>query len=94
MIVSELISLLQSMPADARVIVQGYEGGFDDVKGVAAMPIIANGGYRVVGGNEGWGGPYSPRLDGMEGEHIEADVEQGSDPDFEEAVLLKSGRAR
>lgn len=94
MTVSELVSLLQSMPPGARVIVQGYEGGFDDVKGVAAAPIIVNGGYRIVGGNEGWGGPYSPRLDGMEGEHVEASGEQRSDPDFEEAVLLESSRAR
>jgi hypothetical protein len=92
--VSELVSLLQSMPADARVIVRGYEGGFDDVMGVVAKSIIANGGYRAVGGREGWGGPYCPRLEGMEGEHIEAAAGQRADPDFEGAVFLESNRAR
>ena len=31
MTVSELISLLRSYPADLRVVVDGYEDGFDDL---------------------------------------------------------------
>jgi hypothetical protein len=90
--VADLITLLQTFPPVARVIVAGYEGGFDDVTGAQLRPIIANGGYRV---QEGWGGGLdSPREDGMEGEHTEATAADRDDPDYIEAVYLTSNHAR
>ncbi|CAB3805388.1 hypothetical protein LMG28614_06197 [Paraburkholderia ultramafica] len=87
-----LIEHLNSLPADARVIVEGYEGGFDDVLGAQLRPIIANGGYRE---QEGFGGSrYLPRDNGMEGEHTEASATERDDPDYEEAVYLEARRAR
>ncbi|AVR08995.1 hypothetical protein A8H31_15970 [Burkholderia thailandensis] len=73
------------------MIVNGYEGGFDDVLGAQLRPIIVNGGFRQ---HDSWGGPYSPRDNGMEGEHAEASATDRDDPDYEEAVFLESRRAR
>jgi hypothetical protein len=92
MTVIELIAVLQGLPPHARVVTHGYEGGFDDVTGAQLRPIIVNGGYRV---QDGWGGGfYSPREDGMEGEHTEATAADRSDPDYAEAVYLTSNHAR
>lgn len=89
--VRDLIAQLNTLPPDARVIVKGYEGGFDDVLGAQLRPIIANGGYRE---HEGFGGSrYSPRDNGMEGEHTEASATDRDDPDYEEAVYLEARRA-
>lgn len=38
--VKELISLLSQMPADADVVVKGYEGGVDDVTDVTLVRIL------------------------------------------------------
>lgn len=40
MTVSELIAALQSYPPDARVIVLGYESGYDDVTEVREINIV------------------------------------------------------
>ncbi len=40
MIVSELIAALQSYPPDARVVVLGYETGYDDVTEVREIHIV------------------------------------------------------
>lgn len=37
--VAELIDILRSYPAEARVVVQGYEFGFDDITSVARQPL-------------------------------------------------------
>jgi hypothetical protein len=37
--VAELIEILRSYPADARVVVQGYEFGFDDITSIAQQPL-------------------------------------------------------
>jgi hypothetical protein len=37
--VDELIALLSQMPADATVVVKGYEGGVDDVMDVTLLQI-------------------------------------------------------
>lgn len=37
--VAELIERLRSYPADARVVVQGYEFGYDDITSVARQPL-------------------------------------------------------
>ena len=42
MTVSELIAQLQQYPEDMRVIVDGYEGGYDDIKSVHTIPIMVN----------------------------------------------------
>lgn len=52
MTVAELIAELQQYPSTARVIVDGYEGGYDDVAGVRACPI------RVHVHREGYFGPH------------------------------------
>jgi hypothetical protein len=40
--IAELIEKLREFPQDARVIVNGYEGGYEDVTGVNAIPIKLN----------------------------------------------------
>jgi hypothetical protein len=40
MTVSELIAALQSYPPDTRVVVLGYETGYDDVTEVRAIHIV------------------------------------------------------
>ncbi|XYJ88730.1 hypothetical protein AEMCBJ_14610 [Cupriavidus necator] len=37
--VAELIEVLRGYPADARVVVQGYEFGYDDIASVARQPL-------------------------------------------------------
>jgi hypothetical protein len=93
--VRALIAQLNTLPPDARVIVEGYEGGFDDVLGAELRPIIADGGYRITGKKgEGLGaGHWTPR-DCYEGEHTEAAADDRDDPDYAEAVYLEARRAR
>lgn len=40
--VSESIDALKMMPADAQVLVQGYESGFDDIARLEERPVIKN----------------------------------------------------
>jgi hypothetical protein len=40
MTVSELITTLQSYPPDARVMVLGYESGYDDITKVKEIAIL------------------------------------------------------
>lgn len=42
MIIEELIQQLQRYPKNSRVIVQGYEGGYDDVTIVREISIQPN----------------------------------------------------
>lgn len=42
MTVAELIAKLQTCPQDARVIVNGYEGGYCDVEATTPCPIKLN----------------------------------------------------
>jgi hypothetical protein len=42
MTVGELIEKLQAMPQDARVVVDGYEGGVDDAADPALVTIALN----------------------------------------------------
>lgn len=52
MTVKELLDELKHFPEQARVIVGGYEGGFDDATGAIAQPIVVGGGHRM---RPGWG---------------------------------------
>lgn len=74
--VSELISQLQAMPQDMRVIVEGYEGGYDDI----ALPLlwipVAIGKTSSYCGAHGDPGPPS----------------FGETYPIEQCVLLSSGR--
>ncbi len=67
--VAELIEILRSYPEDARVVVQGYEFGFDDITSTARQPLSigANlnprpglGGAQVVPAEYGAGAHDSP----------------------------------
>ena len=40
--VAQLVKLLQSQPQDMRVVVDGYEGGYSDVKPLIQIPISLN----------------------------------------------------
>lgn len=40
--VSKLIALLQTLPQNARVVVSGYEDGYDDVGGAEPVRINLN----------------------------------------------------
>lgn len=42
MTVAELIAKLQELPQDARVVIDGYEGGVEDVAQVSMAPILVN----------------------------------------------------
>jgi hypothetical protein len=42
MTVQELIQTLANYPGDARVVVQGYEGGYDAVSSVRSLMIRSN----------------------------------------------------
>lgn len=53
MTVSELIAALQSYPPDTRVVVLGYETGYDDVAEVREIHIVPE-------GNPAW---YNGRYD-------------------------------
>src|ERR1700682_3455291 len=46
MTVAERIAVLQTLPPDARVIVQGYESGFNDATGAVLQPVILHGGHQ------------------------------------------------
>ena len=54
--VCELISLLQEQPGERRVIVDGYEGGYDDAEVAEERPIKlnANGDTSRFGPHEEW----------------------------------------
>ena len=42
MTASELIKLLSKYPRDARVVLDGYEGGLDDVVDIEPIPLHEN----------------------------------------------------
>ncbi len=42
MIIAEFIEKLQDYPQDTRVVVRGYEGGFDDVGELEEIEIYLN----------------------------------------------------
>ena len=42
MTVTELIAKLRELPQDARVVIDGYEGGLEDVAVVTMAPILVN----------------------------------------------------
>ena len=57
MTVAELIAKLQEMPQDARVVVDGYEGGLEDVSNVNTISVVLNGnrpGFEYYGPHEEW----------------------------------------
>jgi hypothetical protein len=86
--VAELIDILGTLPASARVIVQGYESGFNDATGARFQPLVVGGGHR----EPDCLGPYVPAIHGGGGDHEspeEAGVAAG-----ELAVLITSTRER
>ena len=76
MTVAELIERLRAFPPYARVIVHGYETGFDDVIDVCERPISANSGATLRVARQSFGArfPYIPRECGG-GMHSEPDAE-------------------
>ena len=42
MTISELIEQLKKYPSDTRVIIPGYEGGYDDIKEIQEEAIVLN----------------------------------------------------
>ena len=62
MTVKELINRLQQIPnQEMRVVVNGYEGGFDDIK----EPKVINAYQRID--NEWWDGKYEQSSSGQGG---------------------------
>ncbi|TAM52416.1 MAG: hypothetical protein EPN57_13245 [Paraburkholderia sp.] len=89
--VHELIAKLNTPLPDARGIVDGSEGGVDEVLGAKLCTIIVDGDYCE---HDSLGMMrYSPREDGVEGEHPKVHESDRDDPDYEEAVFLDSRRA-
>ena len=85
--VAELIDILRALPALARVVVQDYESGFNDVTGARFQPLVG-GGHR----EPDCLGPYVPALHDGRGDH-ESLAEAGV-PAGDLAVLITSTRAR
>ncbi|SCU98838.1 conserved hypothetical protein [Cupriavidus necator] len=81
--VAELIELLRGYPTDARVVVQGYEFGFDDISLVAGQPLCVGANWLPRPGLRGV--PFVPAECGA-GAHDEP--VSGEAPD-EVAVYLK-----
>lgn len=86
--VSDLIEILQRLPATARVVVQGYESGFNDATGATPQPIVVNGGFR----ERDCVGPYVPTVQGGGGDH-ETSEETGV-PANEVAMFITSTQKR
>ena len=40
--IKDLIEKLKSFPADAQVLVEGYEGGYDDIIRIEEKPVVKN----------------------------------------------------
>ena len=55
MTIGELIQLLESYPPDLRVVVNGYEEGYDDLspEQISVARILLNTGVRVWQGRHG-----------------------------------------
>ncbi|TDN62430.1 antitoxin Xre/MbcA/ParS toxin-binding domain-containing protein [Paraburkholderia sp. BL10I2N1] len=85
MTVAELLEILQRLPASARVIVQGYESGFNDVTGAAPQPIVVNGGHR----ERDRLGPYVPAVQGGGDHESPSEIDAAAD---ELAMLITSTR--
>ena len=68
MIVSELIELLQQYPAHLRVVVNGYEEGYDDLspQQISTEGIVLNIGKHSWEGQHGNPQPAGENPDGAE----------------------------
>ena len=90
MTVSDLIAILHTLPPDARVIVQGYESGFNDAKGAVIQPIVVNGNHRPrsgLGGSTNVPANYGGDHEEPGNTHFENEV-------IEPAVLITSTRTQ
>ena len=69
MTVNELIELLATYPGDLRVVVNGYEDGFDDLSPdkLSIFKIALNAGtHPSIGKHEYWIPQIHGKLDGIE----------------------------
>jgi hypothetical protein len=90
MTVAELIAVLQTLPPDARVVVQGYESGFNDATGAVMQRIVVNGGYR----ERDCLGPCVPVYQAGAGEHeLPNPLDTPADV-IEQAVFITSTRGK
>jgi hypothetical protein len=64
--VKDMIRLLSTAPPDARIVIRGFESGFDKVKNLTYINIIKD---------PDWG----PGTAFLDGEFIEADEEEASE---------------
>ncbi len=90
MTVAELTEILQRFPASARVIVQGYESGFNDATGAITQPIVVDGNHRPrpgLGGSTDLPASYG-------GDHEEPGDTHFAGEAIEQAVLITSTRKR
>jgi hypothetical protein len=79
--VAELIAKLQELPQDARVVIDGYEGGVEDVTQVTMAPILLDVRHiedTMEGNHELWRGTDA----------LEPQVEASERPADETAVYL------
>lgn len=93
MTVSELIAMLRTLPLDPRVVVDGFESGFDDVSGATLQPIIVNDGHRerLIFGRV----PFTP-INVGDGEHDSPNELDGPPPPdtaTEHAIYLTTRRS-
>lgn len=57
--VKELIDILLTMPQDARVVTNGYEGGLDEIQPPQVAPIVADHGGDEWTGDHEWAGTHA-----------------------------------
>jgi hypothetical protein len=94
MTVSDLIAILHTLSPDARVIVQGYESGFNDATGAVIQPIVVNGNHQP---RPGLGGGVDIPADYGGGDHEAPDDMSRVDLatlKSEQAVYITSTRKR
>lgn len=91
MTVAELIAVLQTLPLDVRVIVQGYESGFNDAAGAMIQPVVVNGNHRA---RPGLGGATDIPADFGSGDHEEPGSADFESEVIEQAVFITSTRTQ
>ena len=64
MTIGELIQLLESYPSDMRVVVNGYEEGYDDLspEQISVVRILLNTGVHAWEGRHGYPRDVSERM--------------------------------
>ena len=72
--IKELIKILEKFPPDLEIMVEGYEGGYEDIEDKRMRKLK----LKKVDNHENWVGDYE-----------EADLVKNSNPIFEAIILSR-----